>query len=728
MGGNARHINNKGKKLTVGLLSQQAFNFFAENARKKYNAKMLIEKLKIANSKDSVLHVLNTLAKKGALLAHEEDFFQWNAEAVVPERKERRGDRTATPKFIEGRVDLTRNGSAFIIAESSDTDVFVPERHVNGAMDKDIVKVELLKKSTGKRPEGKIIGIIKRGLSHVLGTLHIQKQYAVVYPDASRRFPDVYLKLTDIGEALEGDKVVVEINSWGQSQNKAIWGRVTAILQDSNPHEVAMQTILLEAGFELEFPNEVLDEVANIKGDITEKDINERRDFRQTLTFTIDPETARDFDDAISYKELEGGNIEIGVHIADVSHYLKENTALDKEAYFRSTSVYLVDRCVPMLPEKLSNDLCSLNPHEDKLTFSAVFIFNEKHKLIHEWFGRTIIHSARRFTYEEAQERLESGEGDLAQELRKVNEIALKLRKQKFKNGAINFESDEVRFVLDENNKPVSVYVKERKDAHMLIEDFMLLANKSVAKYIAKKVTPEIPFVYRIHDMPDPQKLGDFALFARALGVKLNFNSPKEISASFNQLGKEIEKDETLKILNPLAIRTMAKAEYSPKNIGHYGLAFEHYAHFTSPIRRYSDVLVHRILFDNLTEKVVRVDMDSLTQKCKHISKQEVKASEAERESVKYKQVEFMQDHIGEEFDAQVNGMIDKGFFVEMLENKAEGMVPFDSLSGGYKLEDSKLRAIAKRTGDEITMGDLVRVKLVDADLVSRRLEFRIVE
>jgi ribonuclease R len=726
MSGNAKHINNKGKKLTVGLLSQQALNFFAENRRKKYNAKMIIEKLKISNSKDSVLHTLGALAKKGALLLLEEEFFQWNAAAPVPERKERGG--AANSKYVEGRVDQTRMGSAFIIIDNSDTDVFVPERNMNGAMDRDIVKVEVLKKNTGKRPEGKVVEIVKRSLTHVLGTLHLENKYGVVYPDASKRFPDVYVQKSDMGEAVDGSKVVVEITSWGQSQNKAIWGKVNAILKNDNPHEVAMQSILLEAGFEIEFPQAAIDESDAIDGTITEAEISKRRDFREILTFTIDPDTAKDFDDALSYRVLENGFTEIGVHIADVSHYLKENTALDKEAYQRSTSVYLVDRCVPMLPEKLSNDLCSLNPHEDKLTFGAVFVFNEKNKIVNEWFGKTIIHSDRRFTYEEAQERLESGEGDLAAELKLINVIAYKLRKDKFKNGAINFDSEEVKFVLDENNKPVSVVVKERKDAHLLIEDFMLLANKSVAKYIAKKIVPIIPFVYRVHDMPDPQKLLDFALFAKELGVRVNLNSPKDITDSFNQLAKEIEKDESLKILNPLAIRTMAKAEYSPKNIGHYGLAFDYYTHFTSPIRRYSDVLVHRILFANLEEKIVRVDNDLLIQKCKHVSKQEVKAAEAERESVKYKQVEYMLDHIGEEFDAQVNGMIEKGFFVEIKQNKSEGLVPFDTMKSNYKLADSKLRAIDKRSGEELTMGDTVRVKLIDADLMSRRLEFRIIE
>jgi ribonuclease R len=729
MGGDSRHINNKGRKITVGLLSQQITNLFSESPRKKYNARMVIEKLKIANSKDSVFFTLTNLSKKNVLLSHDEDFFQWNPAAIIQEKNASpKSKQTTASKVIVGRVDLTRQGSAFIIVDDSDTDVFVPERNVNGAMDRDIVKVELLKKSSGKRPEGKIVEITKRSLSHVLGTINILNKFAFVYPDASKRFPDVYVHLKNLGEAIEGDKVVVEITEWGQGQNKSIWGKVTSVLKNVSPHEMAMQSILIEAGFETEFPVDVLKEAANISTVIPESEILIRRDFREVLTFTIDPETARDFDDAISYEVLENGHIEIGVHIADVSHYLQENTALDKEGYLRSTSVYLVDRCVPMLPEKLSNDLCSLNPNEDKLTFSAVFEFNEKNKIVKEWFGKTIIHSDRRFTYEEAQERLESGEGDLADELKKCNVIAYQLRKEKFKNGAINFESDEVRFVLDEDNKPISVYVKERKDAHMLIEDFMLLANKSVAKYIAKKAIPVIPFVYRIHDMPDPTKLADFALFAKELGVKLMIDTPENIATSLNSLNSSIAKDASLKILSPLAIRTMAKAEYNTKNIGHYGLAFEHYTHFTSPIRRYSDVLVHRILFENLKTKVKRVDLDALSQKCKHISKQEIKASEAERESVKYKQVEFMKDQIGKIFEGQVNGMIDKGFFVQILENKAEGMVPFSSIEGNYKMQENRLKAISSTTRHEIVMGDIIKVKLIDADMLARKLEFELIE
>ncbi len=727
----SQHINNKGKKITVGQLAQQVVNLFSEHSKKKYNARTLIEKLKIGNSKDSVNHTIQSLAKKSMLIEAGEDFFQWNKDYVSEEnlisKGKQAGKNSGGSRYVTGRVDLTRTGAGFIVVEGEDSDVYVPERFMGNAMNRDTVKVELMSKSSGKRPEGKVIEIVKRGLTHVLGTIRKLKNFATVYPDASNRFPEVHVKNTDLNKAEDGSKVVVEIISWGSGQNKAIWGKVNTVLANVSANEVAMQSILLEAGFDLEFPEEVIQESEAINGAITAEEIAKRRDFRNILTFTIDPETARDFDDAISYQVLENGNVEIGVHIADVTYFLKENTALDKEAYLRSTSVYLVDRCLPMLPEKLSNDLCSLNPNQDKYTFSAVFTFNDKYKIVDEWFGRTIIHSERRFTYEEAQERLETGEGDLAVELKNVNVIAHKLRKEKFNNGAINFDSEEIRFQLDENQKPIAVFIKERKDAHLLIEDFMLLANKSVAKYMAKKGIPEVPSVYRTHDLPDPSKLADFALYASEMGYKMKIDTPQHIAASFNNLAKAVETDESLKVLAPLAIRTMAKAEYSTKNIGHYGLAFEYYTHFTSPIRRYSDVLVHRLLFDNLEDKIKRADASALAQKCKHISKQEIKAAEAERESIKYKQVEYMMEHVGEVFEGQVNGMIEKGFFVELKQSNSEGMVPFSSMEERYKLAESKLKAICHRTGHEIGMGDKVMVKLVDADLQSRRLEFQYV-
>jgi ribonuclease R len=525
----------------------------------------------------------------------------------------------------------------------------------------------------------------------------------------------------------DNDRVVVEIVSWGRGQNKAIWGKVIKVLEDISDIEMNMQSILFSNGFDPEFSEEVLAYADQMHGEMQPEEVKKRRDFRCVTTFTIDPLTARDFDDALSYKVLENGNIEIGIHIADVTHFLREDTELDKEAFRRSTSVYLVDRVCPMLPEKLSNDLCSLNPHEDKFTFSAVFVFNPQYEIVQEWFGKTIIHSDRRFTYEEAQERIETGKGDFGDEINILDTIAKKLRQERYANGSISFESDEVQFILDENSLPTGMYVRERKDAHMLVEDFMLLANKRVATFIATKAKPEIPFIYRIHDLPNPDKLADFALFAAELGFKFNMDKPEQIADSFNRLALATHENPLLKLLEPLAIRTMAKAVYSTENIGHYGLGFEYYTHFTSPIRRYSDVLVHRGLYRNLTE-IYREDKEKLEQKAKHISDQEKKAAESERESTKYFQTLYISRYVGQEFDGVISGIIEKGIFVELLESKVEGLVTFDSMGDMFTVPTSRMKAKSRLSGVEFTMGQKVRVRVVSADPDTRRTDMELVE
>jgi ribonuclease R len=644
----------------------------------------------------------------------------------------------------EGIVDVTRNGSAYVVSPELTTDVFVPQKLLNGALNGDRVKISAFFPAGGRRkPDGEVIKILERATDHFIGTFNQTRKYAIVMPD-NVGMPDIFVKHDFTKDAEDGDKVVVKITDW--QGGKKYWGEVTLVLGAAGSSDIEMKSILISNGFNIEFPENVLAETAQIKDDTeSAAEIAKRRDFRDVTTFTIDPFDAKDFDDALSFKVLENGNIEIGVHIADVAHYVLPNSALDKEAYLRSTSVYLVDRVCPMLPERLSNELCSLRPNEDKLTFSAVFEFNDKHQIVSRWFGRTVIHSDRRFSYEEAQTILETGVGDYADELLKLNIIAHHLRKKRFKDGAINFESDEVKFKLDENGVPIEVFIKTRKDSNMLIEDFMLLANREVAAFMAHRNSlgerkantaikqikndpsvSEVPFVYRTHDSPDLDKLADFAAFARELGVQMKLDTPKNIAKSLNDLAAKAEKDETLKLLTPIAIRCMAKATYTTNNIGHYGLAFDFYSHFTSPIRRYSDVLAHRVLADNLLN-IKRYDKETLEMQCNHISKQERKAADAERQSIKYKQVEYMKQHIGEIFDGAVSGMLERGIFVELKLMLAEGMADFGRCPEPFEVEPSRLRARGVRSGRIIRMGQPVKVQIVDADLETRRIDLRLV-
>ncbi len=711
----------KRKKMSSSELRGRVIKYFRLNPKKRMNAKQMIKKLKINNSKDSVNHLFKVLSREGILYNIKEDKYKWNRKMSI---------ETASPfaekQLFTGTVDLTRSGAAYIISDESEVDIYVPAKLTKGAFQGDIVKVEVVEIPGRHKPEGRITEIIKRKTTHVVGIVHQFHRYASVIPVSNPRLPEVHIKNQDLNGIQEGSYAIAEITDWGINQNKAVWGKISKVLEDASHSDVSMQSILYSNGFEIEFPSEVLSEVEGINGEISEEEIGKRRDFRDTWTVTIDPASAKDFDDAISLV-IEENEIELGVHIADVTHYVREKTALDKEALERSTSVYLVDRVVPMLPEKLSNDLCSLNPHVERLVFSAIFTFDRKFNLKRKWFGKGVIHSDRRFTYEEAQEIIEGKSKEYSEEIILLNELAHHLRKDRFKEGSIAFESDEVYFELDDQARPVSVKVKERKDAHMMIEDFMLLANKMVAEYVAKKEDVEIPFVYRIHDEPDPGKLADFALFAKELGVQIKVDTPRQIANSFNELADKARNDDTLKMLEPLAIRTMAKAEYSPDNIGHYGLSFTYYSHFTSPIRRYADVLVHRILERNLAN-TTRVKKGDLEVKCKYISSQERKANDAERESVKYKQAEYVLNQIGQVQSGYVSGIIDKGIFVILHESRGEGLVSFQSIGEPFIVPESRLYAIGRYSKEKITMGDKVMVRIIDADLETRLIEMELVD
>ncbi len=711
----------KGKKLSSGALKSSILRLFIRMPKKRFNAKQISAKLKTGNNVDAIKHALTLLEEEGKILHVKDGKF--------------RLDKTGIKDYIEklpsynykGKVDMARNGSAFLVVDELEEDLFIPNKHLKGAMNGDIVEVSAVFPKNKRKGEAKVKSILKRAISSVVGKIYFQKRYCLVDVLHTKSPLGIMVKPSDAGKAKDGDIVVVDIVNWGNAQNKTIWGRVKEVIPADHSHEVTMQSILSLNGFDSFYPDDVLQELKFIPDELQISDYDGRKDFREKITFTIDPDTAKDFDDAISYAELENGNIEVGVHIADVTHYVTENSAIDKEAYRRSTSVYLVDRCVAMLPEKLSNNLCSLNPNVDRLSFSAVFEFDNQCKIKNRWFGRTVIHSDRRFTYEEAQEVLETGEGDYAKELKKLNEIALKLRKQKFKDGAVNFDSEEVKFKLDERGKPLGLYVKERKAAHMLIEDLMLLANREVARFIGDRETKTIPFVYRVHDTPDLERLAEVSLFAKELGFDFSFQSPMAVKESINALSKASKENEALKLIEPLAIRCMAKAIYTTNNIGHYGLAFPFYAHFTSPIRRYADVLVHRILYANLKNET-RVNQETLEAKCKHISSQEKMAAEAERESIKYKQVEFMASRLNESFEGVISGIIDRGIFVEIKETKAEGFVPMISLYDDFQYAGSRFKLQGKATGDIIKFGDTVKVKLIDVNLEDKQLEFRIIE
>ncbi len=719
------------RQLKASELSNQIEKLLSKNTNTSFTSIQISRKINVANPPGAIILVLKELVNENKVLQVGIDHYKWAQKGHIPFNGSTK-EKASTSKLNEieliGKVDMTRTGDAYITDTTHNDDIFVPAKYLRSAMDKDIVKVVIETSRSRRRPEGKVVSVEKRALSRMLGIFREFENVGIVIPDDNRFVQEIIIFSGQAADAKDGDRVAVEITDWGKGPKLQLKGKIVGVLENISEHESKMQGILLSNGFDIEFPPEVMAEVDTINGQITDIELAKRRDMRQVLTITIDPLTAKDFDDAISCRVLENGHTEIGVHIADVTHFLHEGTALDHEAFRRSTSVYLVDRVCPMLPHKLSNDLCSLNPHEDKYTFSAIFDFDSDKKIVNEWYGKTIIHSDRRYAYEEAQERLETGEGDYAKEIHTLNEFALALREARFNEGSLSFESEEVQFLLDENNMPTGLYVRERKAAHMLIEDFMLLANKRVATYIFNKAKPEIPAIYRIHDLPNPDKLADFALFAKELGFQFRFDTPKQIAESFNRLGREVETNPLLKILEPLAIRTMAKAVYSTKNIGHYGLGFEFYTHFTSPIRRYADVLVHRTLFKNLSENIVREDQELLEDKAKHISAMERKANDAERESIKYMQTVYISAFIGQTFDGVISGMIEKGIFVELLESKVEGFVPFDTMSEIYAIHSTKLKAVSRISGSELKMGQAVQVKVIAADLGTSRTEMMLLE
>ncbi len=630
--------------------------------------------------------------------------------------------------YITGKVDLTARGSAYIISNEIDKDVFVTAKNLNHALHHDLVKVYVYAQKKRNHVEGEVIEVLKRNREIFVGIVEISEHFAFLVPERHQLPYDIFIPLDKLNSAKKGQKAIAKIIDWPERQKNPI-GEVIEVLGMPGENEVEMHAILAEFGLPLDIPKNVLQAADKIPDSITAEEISKRKDFRGITTFTIDPFDAKDFDDALSFEKLKNGNVSIGIHIADVTHYVRPNTVLEKEAYNRATSVYLVDRVVPMLPERLSNKICSLRPNEEKLVFSAVFELDEKANVIKQWFGKAIINSNRRFTYEQAQEVIETGKGDLQDEILALHDLAKKLRDKRFKNGAIAFERSEVKFELDNNAKPIGVYLKENKESNKLIEEFMLLANKKVAEFIGKpdgKKTVKT-FVYRIHDEPNKQKLGAFATFIKRFGYSVQTKSSKKIAASINQLLTDVHGKNEQTVVETLAIRTMAKAEYSTKNLGHYGLAFDYYSHFTSPIRRYPDMMVHRMLEHYLNGGKSYLQ-DKYEDMCKHSSDMEQLAVNAERASIKYKQVEFMKDNVGDEFTGIISGVTQWGLYIELVENKCEGMVPVRTLTDDfYEYDEAEFALIGNRTKTRYTMGDEVRIRVVSINLDKRQLDFEMV-
>lgn len=698
------------------VLTKLITDVFEKSGNKPLNYKQVASKLNLHDdeTRELIAQILRQESRKGILTEPERGKY------ILKELK----------TFVTGRVDMTADGSAYIVSDDEfEEDIFVAPRKLRNALHGDTVKVYVYAKSKGRKKDGEVVEIVKRAKMEFTGIVKMSERFAFFVPDDRKMLHDIFIPLDGLKGAKDNEKAVAKITDWPQDAKNPI-GEITHVLGMQGENNAEMNAILADYGFPLEFPKEVEQEANEIQEEISADEIKKRRDFRQILTFTIDPADAKDFDDAISFQTLKNGNTEVGVHIADVSHYVKPGSALDKEAFERGTSVYLVDRVIPMLPERLSNGLCSLRPNEDKLCFAAVFELDQEANIVNEWFGKTIIHSDTRFSYEDAQQVIEDKEGKHSTELLKLNELAYKLRDRKFKHGAISFESTEVKFRLDEHGKPLGVYVKERKDAHKLIEDYMLLANKRVAEFIAKKGKgkQKLTFVYRSHDSPKEDALLNFSQFALKFGYKIDTSSGRETARSLNALMEDVEGKKEQNVLTQLAIRSMAKAIYTTKKHSHYGLAFDYYTHFTSPIRRYPDVMVHRLLELYLAGGK-SVNEEEYEKMSVHSSQMEKKAADAERASVKYKQAEFLENNIGEEFNGIISGLTEWGMYVEIIENKCEGMVRLRDLNDDfYVLDEKNYCIIGQRRKKKFQLGDEVTILVKKVDLGKRQIDFSLVQ
>jgi len=711
-----RNKQGQGKAMDAERLARKTLSFFDNNFGKEYGENQVIKKLGLRDSfsKDNISGVLQELVASGSLSKNPRNQYS----------------STRDPEFIQGRVDYVNARFAFIIPEhqeKSADDILVKEADLKNALDGDLVRVMVYpNKGRSGRMEGRVLEILERARDEFVGRVEISPRFAFVVADFKKMHHDIFIKKSDLMEARHNEKVVVKLTEWNE-EDKNPTGKVIRILGKAGEHEVEMHSIMAEFGLPFEYPEAIVQEAEAIPDKISKADMKGRRDFRDVPTFTIDPADAKDFDDAISYRQLPEGTLEIGVHIADVTHYVKMESLLEKEAFDRATSVYLVDRTIPMLPERLSNELCSLRPQEDKLTFSCVFEMDRDGKVLEHWIGRTVIHSDRRFSYDEAQENIDKQEGDFYQELSHLNELAKHLRRERFRKGAVNFETIEVRFKLDEKGVPLGLVIKERKDIHKLIEEFMLLANKTVAEFVYHKNKGKNTFVYRVHDHPDLDRLTTFATFAKKFGHDITIDEDTNVSSSLNRLMDAIQGKPEQNVLEQLAIRSMAKAKYTTAKKGHFGLAFKHYTHFTSPIRRYPDMMVHRLL-QHYLDGGKSPEPEPWEDKCIHSSEREKRASDAERASIKYKQVEYMMLAEDKDYHGIVTGVTEWGVFVEITETKCEGMVRLQDMRDDYyELDEKNMRLIGTKNKRMITLGDKVEVKVVNTDIDRRTIDLEFV-
>lgn len=705
-GGKSENIKEK--------LAHKITNLLNSNAQRAYSISQITKKLGFRR-KDynrEIPHVVHTLEKDGRIQALSNGSFKSNKE----------------PEFTIGRIDHVNQRFAYVIPIDGADDIYVSSKDLKFAMDGDTVRVAIKDKRHGKKLEGTVLEVVERSKDQFVGRIEFSPRFAFVIADNRKIHQDIFVNLNETMGAAHNDKVIVKIKQW-PAHDRSPEGEVIKVLGKAGENNAEIHSIMAEFDLPFEFPEHVEKEAENISEALSKEEIKKRRDFRDVTTFTIDPEDAKDFDDALSYRELENGNIEVGIHIADVTYYVQPNTALEKEALDRATSVYLVDRTIPMLPEKLSNGLCSLRPNEDKFTFATVFELNEEATIIKEWFGRTVIHSDRRFSYEEAQSVIETGEGDFTKEVVALNTLAKKLKATRFAQGAVNFETTEVKFKLDSDGKPLGVIPKVRQDAHKMIEEFMLLANRQVARFIyhKKKGEDKLTFVYRTHDYPDPEKIETFATFARRFGHELKTEGTG-VSKSLNKLMSTIEGKPEENVLQQLAIRSMAKAKYTTEAMGHFGLAFDHYSHFTSPIRRYPDMMVHRLLQRYLDDEK-SAKKEEFEEKCVHSSEREKRAAEAERASIKYKQVEYMQMVEEKLFDGIISGVTEWGIFIEIVSTKCEGMVRMVDLKDDYyEFDEKNYRVIGRKNKKMYALGDKVLVAVKNTDIDRRTIDLEFVD